>query len=180
MKIVNIFVPKLYAFQYENELINELDRLLELWTDTEYIYNFIKKNRQDITSRDSISNIAELIIDDANQIDDTLHELSENTDKSLDEFFRPLDNNVYQWTILAKEKGRIKRRGPGSYLRIYAIKIESDCYVITGGAIKFTHLMEDRPHTKTELLKLEKCRNYLQENDVIDASSFCEFLSEEQ
>jgi hypothetical protein len=180
MKIVNIFAPKLYAFHYENEEDNELDRLLLLWNDPEYLYNFLKKNRQDITSRDSISDIAEQIIDDANQINDTFHELSEKTDKSFDEFFRPLDNNVYQWTLLSKEKGRLKRRGPGSYLRIYAIKVDSNIYVITGGAIKFTHLMQDRPHTNEELQKLEKCRNYLNEHHVTDEDSYYEFLSEEE
>jgi hypothetical protein len=180
MKIVDIFAPKLYAFHYGNEKDNELDRLLELWNDTEYIYNFIKKNRQDISPGITIPDLAEQIIDDANQIDETLCELSENTHKSLDEFFRPLDNMVYQWTLLSKEKGRIKRRGPGSYLRIYAIKIDSNIYVITGGAIKFTNLMQDRPHTKKELLKLDRCRNYINEHDVNDADSFYEFLSEEK
>ena len=40
-----------------------------------------------------------------------------------------------------------------SWLRIYAIRI-GNVYVITGGAIKLTHLMEERPHTQKEIEKL--------------------------
>ena len=39
--------------------------------------------------------------------------------------------------------------------------------------------MEDRPHTKQELIKIEKCRNYLKENGVLDTDSFYEFLDEQ-
>jgi hypothetical protein len=33
--------------------------------------------------------------------------------------------------------------------------------VITGGAVKLTHKMEERTHTREELIKLEKGRNFL-------------------
>lgn len=63
---------------------------------------------------------------------------------------------------------------------MYAIKIDDDTFVITGGAIKLPlhHLMNDREHTRVELQKLDSAKSYLDENDVFDEDSFFEFLNE--
>lgn len=80
---------------------------------------------------------------------------------------------------LGKEKARIKNRTQhASWLRIYAIKLEPGCYIITGGAIKLTRTMQERQHTLVELQKMEKVRNFLLNGDVIDADDFAEFLSD--
>ena len=56
MKIVRIFAKQLFAFQYNNEKMNELERLLSLWNDTAYLYEFVndrshtKKEMQKINS----------------------------------------------------------------------------------------------------------------------------------
>jgi hypothetical protein len=86
----------------------------------------------------------------------------------LDYIFRPLDNLEFREISLSKQKAS-KR-----WLRLYAIKIEANHYVITGGAIKLTHKMQEKEHTQKELVKLEKCRNYLQSQDVFDTDSFNE------
>ena len=81
--------------------------------------------------------------------------------------------------LLGKEKARIKDRPEhASWLRIYAIKLEPGCYIITGGAIKLTRTMQEREHTLKELDKMEQVRNYLINNQAIDAESFADFLSE--
>lgn len=172
MKIVPIFAKKLYTFQYKDELLNELDRLLELWNDTSLLYQFAKDNRQDIPKDKTIEKVVNEIINNANEIDDTLHELSKNNTRKLDEFFKPLNNQEYKIVELSKQKGR------KNYLRIYALRIDTNCFVITGGAIKFTHLMNERDHTKKELSKINHCRDYLKSNGVIDTDSFYEFLNE--
>ena len=65
-----------------------------------------------------------------------------------------------------------------SWLRIYAIKLDPGCYIITGGAIKLTRTMQEREHTLKELNKMEQVRNYLINNQAIDADGFVDFLSE--
>lgn len=72
-----------------------------------------------------------------------------------------------------------KQKGKRSFLRLFAIRIDKNCFAITGGAIKFHHLNKDRQHTEREMDKLDKCRSFLQANGVIDADSFNEFLIEE-
>ena len=49
-------------------------------------------------------------------------------------------------------------------------------YVVTGGAIKLTHKMEVREHTKGELQKMERCRNYLLDLGVFDVDGLIEEL----
>lgn len=65
-----------------------------------------------------------------------------------------------------------------SWLRIYAIKLEPGCYIITGGAIKLTRTMQEREHTLAELNKMESVRRFLVEGGVADADGFIDYLSE--
>jgi hypothetical protein len=74
--------------------------------------------------------------------------------------------------ILSKRKGRQK------LLRIYAIKLDTNCFVITGGAIKITGTMQGHKDTLEELAKLERCKQYLKENDVFDLDSFYELVND--
>lgn len=76
--------------------------------------------------------------------------------------------------VLSLQKGRAHS------LRVYAIKVDADTFVITGGAIKLPlqHLMEDREHTTIELKKLNNAKSYLREQGICDDESFFEFLTE--
>ena len=60
---------------------------------------------------------------------------------------------------------------PKSWLRIYAIRINPETYIVTGGAIKLTQTMQERPHTNGQLTRLNQVRDYLiqegfDENDI--------------
>jgi hypothetical protein len=81
--------------------------------------------------------------------------------------------------LLGKEKARLKNLvGRSSWLRIYAIKLAKGVYVVTGGAIKLTATMQEREHTAAELAKIEKVRNFLLDEKIIDDESFIEYIAE--
>jgi hypothetical protein len=168
MKIITTFVKGLYAFKFDNKL-DELERLLDDWNNFEYLESFFEQNESDLSyfGIDIDTAIAETI-NEANKLETLLLKLSSNNSIALDYIFRPLDNLEFREISLSKQKA--SRR----WLRLYAIKIESNHYVITGGAIKLTHKMQEREHTQNELNKLEKCRSYLQSQDVFDIDSFNE------
>lgn len=170
MKITSIFANKLFAFQYEDQYENELSRLLKLWTDTEYIYRFITDNIADFPATENIDELTVELMADADEINDVLYGLAHDDSDHLESFFRPLNNQEYQWVELSRQKGR------RNFLRIYGLKIDQNCFVITGGAIKLTKLMQDREHTNSELKKLNAGRDYLRANGVFDNDSFFEFL----
>ena len=98
-------------------------------------------------------------------------------DANLDEIFHPLENFRTTEILLGKEKARLKRQERhSSWLRIYAIKLSEGVYVITGGAIKLTLKMEEREHTRQELVKLEKVRSFLLNENIIDDDGFVEYI----
>lgn len=173
MKIIRIFADRLFSFQYADETDNELSRLLTNWSDASYLYQFVTQHKADLPKYVEIPTLINQLVDNANTIDDILCEISTNLNRKLEEFFRPLDNQEYYFVELSKQKGR------KNYLRLYAIRIDENCFVITGGAIKFHHLNKDRPHTQKEMEKIERCRDFLKENGVFDADSFYEFINEQ-
>lgn len=174
MKIVAIFDTRLFSFRFKNEKENELKRLLTVWNDPQYLIKFLTEHQQDAPKESNILQLANQLSEDANTIDDYFHDLAINPKGNFELFFKQLDNNEYQIKDLSKRKGR------KNYLRLYAIKIDTNCFVITGGAIKFTHKMQDRKHTQKELQKLDACRQFLKQDGVYDSESFYEFIKEEE
>jgi hypothetical protein len=170
MNIVSTFVKGLYAFRYDGQWLDELERLFEEWSDIEYLETFFEQYESDLKYfKSDIDGAINDTISESIKLKKLLFEISKGKSSTLDEVFRPLDNLEFREITLSKQKA--SRR----WLRLYAIKIETNHYVITGGAIKLTHKMQDREHTQKEFRKLEKCRNHLQLNDVFDSDSFNEF-----
>lgn len=171
-KIVDIFADQLFSFAYpkssgEGFEENEYDRLMGLWTDVSYLRQYAKDN--------GITDINQFTIDklrDAEEIQDILDEITQEG-KSLSDYFQPLTDSEAM-KELSKRKGKVKRNG----LRLYAIKIDDDCFVITGGAIKMSQAMQDHPDTDKELSKIKRAVDYLKEEGVLDKASFFELKSE--
>jgi hypothetical protein len=57
-------------------------------------------------------------------------------------------------------------------LRIYAIKIGPNTFIVTGGAIKLVGKMDERTHLLKEKQKLDEIRNYLKEEGILDQDDF--------
>ena len=170
----------LWAVRYDGAADNALKTLFDQWNDPEWLVDFFLANMADLEYYFKITDINEAIydtIDDSQRMQCLILDLSPEAD--LDKIFRPLENSRTNEMLLGKEKAKIKERSQhASWLRIYAIKLEPGCYIITGGAIKLTRTMQEREHTLNELNKMEQVRNYLISNQAIDADGFVDFLSE--
>ena len=91
-----------------------------------------------------------------------------------------LDITDTRCTELTRRKARNWNRNKhASWLRIYAIRLEPNVYVVTGGAIKLTQRMQDKEHTSLELEKLNKCKEFLKYNGVFDKDSFIDLNMED-
>lgn len=170
----------LWAVRYDGAEDNALQEVFSQWNDPEWLVDFFLKNVADLESYFKITDINQAIYD---TIDDNMRMqcliLDISPDADLDYIFRPLHNSRANEIVLGKEKAKIKDRpNHASWLRIYAIKLEPGCYIITGGAIKLTRTMQEREHTLAELTKMEQVRNYLIEESVIDANGFVDLLTE--
>jgi len=172
----------LWAVRYDGDKDNALFTLFEQWNDPEWLVNFFLENISDLTSYFKITDINQAIydtIEDSHKLQCLILDIS--PDANLDLLFRPLENNRTSEILLGKEKARIKNRPQhASWLRIYAIKLEPGCYIITGGAVKLTRTMQERAHTLAELNKMETVRNFLIDGGAIDADGFIDYMSEIQ
>lgn len=147
--------------------------------DVVWLRDFFIRNQEDLNAFYHVS-LEDAIwdtIEDSDKIETMLLELAEND--NLDTLFRPLDNNEISESLLQKDKARLKKRPlHSSWLQIYAIRLSTGAYIITGGAIKLTLKMEEREHTKLELSKIEKVRNFLLSEHIIDDDSFIDYIAE--
>lgn len=169
---------RLWAVHYENEKLNELDKVFAQWNDAGWLVKFFRENFNDLVSYFKITKLDEAVYDtmtDSDLLECLILDIS--PDANLDELFRPLENSRTAEMMLSKEKARLRNRPKhASWLRLYAIKLNQGIYVITGGAIKLTRTMLEREHTLKELEKLEKVRQYFIANGIIDEDSFLDFM----
>lgn len=162
--------------------MNELALLFHSWNDIGYLMDFFMDNLNDLRGYFHIERISDAIedtLDDAEQLERLILEIPYT--ENLDEIFKPL-GSASDLTIreLKREKARNwNRMGHASWLRVYAIRLEKNIFIVTGGAIKLTRTMQERPHTQEQLDKLNKCRQYLKDNGVFDADSFISLTKED-
>lgn len=171
---------KLWAVRFEGETNNEFIKLFYNWNDVMWLRTFFKENINDLSAYFKITDINQAVkdtIEDSKKLRCIIMDISPETD--LSKLFRPLDNNQASDAMLQKEKARLKRElGHSSWLRLYAIKLTAGVYIITGGAIKLTATMQEREHTRKELVKIDKVRRYLLEEGIIDDSGFIDYINE--
>ena len=171
---------RLWAVRYDGENDNELFRLFDQWNDVMWLRNFFKENINDLSAYFRITDINQAItdtIDDSEILEGVILDISPEAD--LDSIFRPLSNNRTIAEMLEKMKARGERTNRhDSWLRIYAIRLADGKYIITGGAIKLTATMQERPHTQAELDKIEKVRRFLLDEGIVDDDGFIDYISE--
>jgi hypothetical protein len=165
----------LWAVRNDGEEDNELYKLFDKWNDVVWLRTFFKANFKDLLFFGVDVNTA---ISDTIEDSDTLETIVfDMSGKNLNTIFHPL-SNYRQEIYLAKEKAKINRHQHTSWLRIYAIKLSQDVFIITGGAIKLTATMQEREHTAQELVKIERTRRFLIDNGIIDEYGFEDYLRE--
>ena len=148
---------------YEDDEEGELRRHIRYWQDPGYLTDFYENHKHDLRE-DFYDHIDFLSFLDGTET--ALADLVQRIDRAvranrpdaLDALFRPLDNRQTERDRYQSLKARSYE--PEGWLRLYALRTLDDAYIITGGAIKFTHRM-DRPHLQVELDKMAECRRVL-------------------
>lgn len=170
MHIEPIFKPYLYSFRYENTDDNEYSRIFDCWSDVEYVRNFVREHKDD--SPRNTNRAINRIMDEADDLQDSIYYACKENSLNLNGIFTPLRDQEFGKVVLSKQKGK------RSNLRIYAIKIDDHCFVITGGAIKTSQTMQEKSHTEQEFYKINRCRDFLKDMGVFNDDSFYEMLNE--
>ena len=171
---------RLWSVKYDNQADNALFMAFDQWNDVTWLRQFFMDNINDLESYFHITNVNQAIYDtleDSEELECLIMDIS--PEANLDAIFRPLENSRTSEMLLSREKARIQNRPKhASWLRIYAIRVNTGVYIVTGGAIKLTRTMQERDHTLMELQKMEQVRRFLLDNDIMDADSLTDFLEE--
>jgi hypothetical protein len=184
MKLVPIFVVQntgIYAMWYTGEVFDEWNRLFDLWNDTEYLETFFAKHEKLITQSYfngfTIEGAVQKTIDDAEKLERKLQLLAENAGESktpdLESKFKMLNKNEYDFELV---QHKAYGEHPLSWLRLYAIKIEPNVYVITGGAIKLTEKMHQLSETEKELIKLRNAVYFLKQEGILETDDLSDYF----
>lgn len=171
----------LWAVKSPDKEYDELTDLFEKWNNAEYLLDFFLSNKNDLKGFFHIERVSEAIRDtfeDAETLEELILEFPYT--EELDELFKPLDITDATCVELTRQKARNwgNSKHP-SWLRVYAIRLEPNVYVVTGGAIKLTRTMQEREHTALELKKLNRCKDYLKAHGVFDKDSFVDLNMED-
>ncbi len=174
MKLVRIFVSDnsedgLWSIHLEGELQNEFDKFFDLMNDVEWLHDFFEKNKADLTGgffgSITIGDAVLKTLEEIRAMEDALYDYAEqgfvDSDNNLQHLFKPLNNFEYAITVHQKSKARIKK----GWLRLYAIRLAENCYLVTGGGIKLIQDMKSE-HLQIELRKLEQAKKFLRNNGI--------------
>ena len=141
-----------------------------MWQNPEYLEDFFETHKADLVGDFSGNmNVENAILESfeySQEFERQLLELSRQSKheqlRGLEEIFSPLHNLQYHTKTLGKSKAK------ATWLRIYALRIDRNVYIVTGGSIKLTQKMQDREPTNHELEKIESCREYLMSQGIVD------------
>lgn len=177
-KIETIIPDRLYAVKWEGYEENEFNRIFRLWKDPEYLENFFFENSHDLFSGFyRVSTVEEAVMLSIQRA----HEFQQYV---LDASYKGRETDCHEWndifTALTShpQEKRFKtyaprvRRFSAFWFRLYSIGIEnpdSDCniYIISGGGIKLTRTMNERPHLDLELTKLNILKRFLIRHGIL-------------
>jgi len=179
MKIVGIFgvvEESLFAVRFDDKAFDEFKDLFDKWQDIEYLEQFFEDNKHDLKNgiyqHISLEEAVEKTAEEVFQFEQTLRKAAFNSAHHPNAKLT-LESVVFKSLhkdILDNEYIQSKAYGNRhkSWLRIYAIRLDRDIYFISGGGIKLTKTMQESEHLKLELLKIEKVKEYLKENFIVD------------
>jgi hypothetical protein len=191
MKIVDIFVvieDSLYAVKYDIDKDHIFAEIFREWNDVEYLEAFFEQNRADLQrgfwGEISVEEAVLKTLSEARRFENQILKCAKNSETGdlpdlESALFIPLYRDIFSNTHIESKAYGINRK---SWLRLYAIRIADNVYVVSGAGIKLTETMNDRPHLKTELKKLKAVSTFLKKIDLIekDEIGFIDFGNYEE
>lgn len=176
MNVVDIFAVSdteaLWSVRWDVYPSDELNRVFDQLTDAEYLHGFFDEHKKDLfagfysdisieeavlrTRKEALALKSELLNLDSQG-------RTEHNEK-LSQLFRPLSSREFSRSGFVRHKayGTIEK----SMIRLYAVELKPETYLVSGGTIKLTRKMQDRQHTNEELRKLNWTIEFLKSEGI--------------
>ena len=180
MKITEIYSGSLFAVHFDEKDFNEYEDAFALWQDLDYLVKYFSDNAnllatdfwKSIPIPTDYEDLAQIIIDESFDLQEYIEEVASNTangaEPDFDTFFQELGGkykNLRQY-IPQKAYGT----NTPTMLRLYAIRIEPNCYLVVHGGIKLTPDIQGTPALRQQLFsKIDNVLHFLKVNGILDS-----------
>jgi hypothetical protein len=181
VEIVEIYKDWLYSISFDEKDLNEYHRVFREWHDLDYLVAFFSKNKDYVNTDfwkkaglnpDNPEQSAERVIQEADDLETYISDLVANCNNGVkpdfDEYFRFLGGKYKcLWSLEpVKSYGTISP----SLLRLYAIKLDANCYLIVYGGIKLGDKIQNSPILKDKVFnKIDLVLSFLKTNGIADS-----------
>lgn len=179
MRIKAVYSPNLFAIKFDGKKDNAYDEAFNQWNDLDYLSRFFESKAKDLEESfwkafnlpSEPEDLAELVINDADNLEKYIETLAKNSLKGkkpdFDDLFEALGGK-YQYMFQLTPMKAYGREYP-TFLRLYSIKMASNCYIVVCGALKTTHTIQDDPELTKELFKrIDLTLSFLRDNGIYD------------
>lgn len=172
-EIKEIITGALYAVHWNAEADLSMNQMAEQYSDAEFLLAYFEQNKEKLDYfRTDVQSAVLKTIHEADELIQQILELAENSSASkkpdLDSLFVQLHKEGafthHRYYTDFKATGR---SGEAPWIRIYAVKCDSNLYFITGYGIKLVKQMQDDPLLIIELEKLERASRYLKQEGYL-------------
>ncbi len=178
MEIEEIYPPFIYSVRYDGQKQNEFHRLFTEWNDVETIMTFLEENESYLkvniwNNIKRLEQAASQVLKEAMELELLFDVLAENAEQGhkpdFDSHFKYLDGQYkYAISYIPMKSYGMKRP---SLLRIYAIKLETNVYLITGGGIKLAETIQKSPGLKGHVLQnIDRVITWLKQQGIAEGS----------
>lgn len=174
LKLISIFANHIWSIKYSPKEKDVYTLLFNKWQDIVYVNDYFDMNwdlvsKSDIWKNYTKAELISIVRDEAKFMESYFINLFYNVKKGnrpdFDKLFTSLGSEDSQLYKLFKCKAYGSSRKP-AILRFYAIQVETNAYVITGGGIKLTKTMNECKHLNKELKHLNKVQKWLKDEGV--------------
>ncbi len=184
MEFKEIYKDCIYSVKFDNEDLDEYSKAFQLWKDIDYLVDFFKTNAKYIdnpiwqkaglspeTPNDSAKRVAKESVVLAGTILNLVQNSMNGETPDLEDFFVPLEGKYSFVSELTPHKA-YGTFSP-SLLRLYAIKLEENAYLIVCGGIKLAATIQESPGLKETLLnKIDNVLSYMKSNGITELEDF--------
>lgn len=180
MEIRNIYEDYLYSIKFDEADTDEFSRTFQLWNDLDYLVDFFKRNAKYVEQpfwkeagldstvpEESAKRVARESIVLASHIKNLAKNVDDGKHPDFEDFFKPLGGK-YTYVRELEPNKSYGTFNP-SLLRLYAIKLETNVYIIVCGGIKLGSTIQNSPELKDQVFnKIDNVLVFLKANGITE------------
>lgn len=160
LKIILIFEKNLYSFSYNNDPETVFHKLFRRWTNPKKLSEIAASENM---SKEDAEKFRKNILTDVKNLTKLIRKCVEHN--TLNEFFEPFHKNPIKNEKFQESKGKFQSSvtAKTSKLRVYALRVNSEEFIITGGSIKFSRATQGETYTQKQVDDMKLLQAFLKD-----------------